>query len=63
MRSCSAGSLNKAADIIRKYAPIPEEKKILVAIAIGYPDEGAMVNRFRSRRELLENVVHWVDLT
>jgi len=50
-------------DIIRKYVPIPEEKKILVAVAIGYPDEGAMVNRFRSNREPLENVVHWVDLT
>ncbi len=50
-------------DIIRKYVPIPEEKKILVAIAIGYPDEEAVVNRFRSNREPLENVVHWMDLT
>jgi len=49
-------------DIIRKYAPIPEEKKILVAIAIGYPDEEATINRFRSNREPLENVVHWRDL-
>ena len=46
-------------DIIRKYVPIPPEKKILVAIAIGYPDEGAAVNRFRSSREPLEKVVRW----
>jgi nitroreductase len=46
-------------DIIRKYVPIPAEKKILVAIAIGYPDEEAVVNRFRSIREPLEKVVHW----
>jgi nitroreductase len=50
-------------DIIRKYVPIPEEKKILVAVAIGYADEGAAVNRFRSNREPLEKVVHWMDLT
>jgi nitroreductase len=50
-------------DIIRKYVPIPAEKKILVAISIGYPDEQAVVNRFRSTRETLENVVHWEDLT
>ncbi len=50
-------------DIIRKWVPIPEEKKILVAIAIGYPDEEAAVNRFRSNREPLEGVVHWTDLT
>jgi nitroreductase len=50
-------------DIIRKYVPIPAEKKILVAISIGYPDEQAVVNRFRSTRETLENFVHWEDLT
>ncbi len=50
-------------DIIRKYVPIPVEKKILVAIAVGYPDEQAAINRFRSTREALENVVHWEDLT
>jgi len=50
-------------DIIRKYVPIPREKKILVAIAIGYPDEEAIVNQFRSSREPLEKVVHWESLT
>ncbi len=50
-------------DIIRKYVPIPAEKKILVAISIGYPDEQAVINRFRSTREALENVTHWEDLT
>lgn len=49
-------------DIIRKYVPIPEEKKILVAIAIGHADGEAVINRFRSNREPLENVVHWEDL-
>ncbi len=50
-------------DIIRKYVPIPVEKKILVAISVGHPDEQAVINRFRSNREPLENVVHWEDLT
>jgi nitroreductase len=49
-------------DIVRKYVPIPREKNILVAIAIGYPDEDAVINRFRSKREPLENLVHWQDL-
>jgi len=49
-------------DIIRKYVPIPEGKKLLVAIAIGHPDEQAAVNQFRSNREPLEKVVHWEDL-
>jgi nitroreductase len=49
-------------DIIRQHVSIPAEKKILVAIAIGYPDEQAIVNQFRSNRESLEKVVHWEDL-
>ncbi len=49
-------------DIIRKYTLIPNEKKILVAVAIGYPDRQAAVNQFRSKRDPLENVVHWEDL-
>lgn len=47
-------------DIIRKHVPIPPEKKILIAIALGYPDETAPVNQFRSSREPLEKVVRWI---
>jgi len=60
--ACIQESGVRYPDIIRKYVPIPVEKKILVAIAIGYPDEQAVINRFRSTRETLENVVHWEDL-
>jgi len=49
-------------DIIRKYLPIPEEKKILVAIAIGHPDGEAVINQFKSNRDPLENFVHWQDM-
>ena len=49
-------------DIIRRYVPIPAGKKILVAISIGYPDEDAIVNQFRSSRENLNRFVHWEHL-
>ena len=49
-------------DIIRKYMAIPEEKKILIAVTIGHPDWGALINQFRSNRESLENLVHWQDV-
>jgi len=63
LATCIQESGVRYPDIIRKYVPIPVEKKILIAIAIGYPDEQAVINRFRSTRETLENVVHWEDLT
>nr|HID58640.1 nitroreductase [Desulfobacterales bacterium] len=46
-------------DIIRKYAQIPEDKNIIIAITIGYIDENATVNKFRSNRDPLDNVVIW----
>ena len=49
-------------DIIRKYVSIPQEKKILISIAIGHPDWGTIINQFRSNREPLENFVHWQDV-
>jgi nitroreductase len=49
-------------DMIRRYVAIPQEKKIVVAIAIGHPDEEAILNQFRSNREPLEEFVHWQDI-
>ena len=57
--TCIQHSAVNYPDIIRKHAPIPAAKKIIAAISIGYPDEDAVVNRFRSSREPVENVVHW----
>ncbi len=54
--TCIQHSAVNYPDIIRRYVPIPVEKKILVAISIGYPDEEAVVNQFRSSREPLERV-------
>ncbi len=46
---------------VRKYVAIPPEKKIVVAIAIGHPDERAVLNQFRSTRGPVEEFVHWPD--
>jgi nitroreductase len=48
-------------EVIRKHTGIPETDRILVGLAVGYPDEDAPVNRFRSDRETIENMVRWVD--
>jgi nitroreductase len=48
-------------EIVRKYAGIPESDRILIGLAIGYPDENAPINRFRSERVSIENMVRWVD--
>jgi len=60
--TCILESAVRYPDIIRKHLGIPPQKKILVGIAIGHPDSGAIINEFTSSREPLENVVQWLDI-
>jgi nitroreductase len=48
-------------EIIRKHTGIPDTDRILIGLAIGYPDDDAPINRFRSERVPLQDVVRWVD--
>jgi nitroreductase len=48
--------------VLRKYAHIPESKRIIAAIAIGYPDWDFPANRVESEREPVKNVTTWVGL-
>lgn len=49
-------------DIIREHVAIPEDKAIVVGVAIGYPVEGHPANTFRSTRDSLEELVTWTDV-
>lgn len=46
-------------DTVRQKLEIPESKQILIAIAIGYPDPDAAVNKFRTERVPLGEVCTW----
>ena len=46
-------------DEVRGLLKIPESKQLIIAVAIGYPDLTAEVNRFSSTREPLESMVTW----
>jgi nitroreductase len=46
-------------DVIRKYAGIPDQKRIIIAVALGYPDSDFPANQVQSEREPLEKVVFW----
>ena len=48
-------------DVVRKFTSIPESQRIVMCIAIGYPDWDFPANKVESTREPLENVVTWCD--
>lgn len=46
-------------DTIKRITGIPDSKKILIAISIGYPDWNFPGNKHQSSREALNNVTSW----
>ncbi len=49
-------------EVLRKYARIQESKRIIAAIAIGYPDWDFPANRLETEREPLNKVTAWLGL-
>jgi len=46
-------------EVVRRVTGIPETKRIIICIAIGYPDWDFPANSLKSTRLPLENVVTW----
>jgi nitroreductase len=47
--------------LIRKIVGIPESKRIVVGIAIGYPDASHPINSLRTEREEVQRIVTFVE--
>ena len=45
--------------VLRKHASIPETKKIIIGIAIGYPDWDFPANRVETAREGVDSITKW----
>ncbi len=57
--TCIHGQGVSFPDVVRKYAGIPESKRLEICISIGYPDGDFPANKLESMREPLENFVTW----
>jgi len=48
-------------DVVKQYANIPESKRLIIAVSIGYPDHENIVNTIASTRESsVDNPATWV---
>lgn len=47
-------------EVLRKYAHIPESKRIIAAVAVGYPDWDFPANKVESGREPIQNATTWL---
>ena len=47
-------------EVFRAHTGIPETKRLIIAIALGYPDPDFPANQIRSERESAESLTTWV---
>jgi nitroreductase len=48
-------------DEIKDLLNIPENRTVVIGVALGYPDRNVPINRFKSPREDLEKFVRWIE--
>lgn len=58
--TCIAAQLALYPDIIRRHLGLTTSHKIVVGLALGYPDPEASANAFRTEREPLDKFVKWI---
>lgn len=48
-------------DVLRRVAAIPDNRKVVLSIAVGYPDASDPINTFQRPRAALSEFVRWVE--
>jgi len=61
LSTCPIGLITAYEDEIKDVLNIPENKKVVIGIALGIPDQESPINRFKSYREDLEKFVRWIE--
>jgi len=61
--TCIEGQGIMYPDVIRKFTGIPDSKKLIMGIAIGYPDWEFPANEVKSEREPVDNITTWHGFT
>jgi nitroreductase len=57
--TCPIGLISAFADEIREMLNIPDEKNVVIGIALGYPDPSSPVNRTNSDRAPIHEVTRF----
>ncbi|MEJ5330498.1 MAG: nitroreductase [Desulfobaccales bacterium] len=60
--TCIEAQLAHYPDLVREHLNLDPTHRLVVGIALGYPDPAAPANAFRTTREPLENFVRFIDL-
>jgi nitroreductase len=59
--TCPIGLITAYGEEIRDELGIPDNKSVVIGVALGSPDWDAPINRFKSSRETLDTFTRWID--
>ncbi len=59
--TCPIGLITAYGEEIKDELAIPDNKTVVIGVALGLPDWDAPINRFKSSRETLDRFVRWID--
>ncbi len=60
LSTCPIALITAYEDEIKDLLNIPESEKVVIGIALGYPDNESPINKFKSPRDNLESFVRWI---
>jgi nitroreductase len=61
VESVLQASVTNYAPQIKKFLGVPEGKKLIIGISLGYPDEGAKLNAYRSIKQKSAEFTRWCE--
>lgn len=59
--TCPIGLIVAYEDEIKDLLNIPENKNVVIGVALGYPDWDIPINWFKSPRDELRKLIRWID--
>jgi nitroreductase len=61
VESCLQASVTNYAREIKKSLGVAESKKLVICISLGYPDEKAKLNTYRSLKQKADEFTRWYE--
>jgi nitroreductase len=59
--TCLQASLTHYPDAVRDFLGLPQSKRLMLGVSLGYPDPAAKLNCYQSARKSLNEFVKWYE--